>query len=185
MYHDLDNHMNILYQLLELEKVEEAKLYIDEISKPVSLLSKKIWTGMDVVDVVINSKLEKMKECNIKAKINVEFPQNTGIQINDICTILANLLDNAIEATKKVKQDKEISITIRRINNFIFIKIINPCLISNNIRKGHLLTTKENIKLHGWGIPSVKSAVEKYDGQFNYEIKGNEFIAKVLLCLKE
>lgn len=62
LYHDLNNHLNVLYQLLDEEKTLEAKNYITEISRPIMQLSKTTWTGIDVVDVVINSKLGKMKE---------------------------------------------------------------------------------------------------------------------------
>ncbi len=81
-------------------------MYINEISKPVSALEKITWTAMDIVDVVINSKLQTMNEKGILADINVEFPANTGIMPNDMCTILANILDNAIEAAEKVEGER-------------------------------------------------------------------------------
>lgn len=59
LYHDLNNHLNVLYQLLDRENVIEAKRYIKEISKPILKLSHVTWTGVDVVDVIINSKIQK------------------------------------------------------------------------------------------------------------------------------
>ena len=117
--------MNVLYQLLDEEKTLEAKNYITEISRPIMQLSKTTWTGIDVVDVVINSKLGKMKEKGITCNVNVEFPQNTNIKPHDMCTILANFLDNAIEASEKLKIPGNISLTIRRINHFLLIKVSN------------------------------------------------------------
>lgn len=75
LYHDLNNHLNVLYQLLDEEKTLEAKNYITEISRPIMQLSKTTWTGIDVVDVVINSKLGKMKEKGITCNVNVEFAE--------------------------------------------------------------------------------------------------------------
>lgn len=95
LYHDLNNHLNVLYQLLNEENINEAKDYIKEISKPILGLSKTAWTGIDVVDVVINSKLQKMNETEIMSDINVEFPKACNILPNDVCTILSNLLDKA------------------------------------------------------------------------------------------
>ena len=103
----MNNHLNALYQLIDLGNTEEAKEYIQEISKPTLKLSNIIWTGIDVVDVVINSKLEEMRKKGIEADIDVEFPNNSNIRSNDICTILANLLDNAIEATEKIDGEKK------------------------------------------------------------------------------
>ena len=85
LYHDLNNHLNILYQLLEKENVSEAKAYIREVSKPIMQLSKSVWTGIDAVDVIINSKVEKMKEKGIPVEVNVEFPDNTNILPLMIC----------------------------------------------------------------------------------------------------
>lgn len=59
LYHDLNNHLNVLYQLIDKGNEVEAKKYIKEISKPILKLSQTIWTGVDVVDVIINSKIEK------------------------------------------------------------------------------------------------------------------------------
>lgn len=127
LYHDLNNHLNVLYQLLNEENINEAKDYIKEISKPILGLSKTAWTGIDVVDVVINSKLQKMNETEIMSDINVEFPKACNILPNDVCTILSNLLDNAIEATQKVEESKYIKLIIRRAKYFLFIRVSNPC----------------------------------------------------------
>lgn len=184
LYHDLNNHLNVLYQLLEDGNSNKAKDYISEISKPISALQKITWTGVDVVDVVINSKLQIMKEKGILADVNVEFPENTGILPNDMCTILSNLLDNAIEAAEKVEGEKTISLTIRRINHFIMIKVTNPYLGERNWKGDVLATTKGNKRIHGWGLQSVKSTVEKYNGTFKYETEQNMFIAKIMLCFQ-
>lgn len=181
LYHDLNNHLNVLYQLLDEEKTAEAKAYIKEISKPILRLSKTVWTGVDVVDVVINSKLQRMQELNIASDINVEFPQNSNILPNDLCTILSNLLDNAIEAVAKLEDNRCISLTIRRVNYFLFIRVVNPC---NSMKKieGFPSTTKENKILHGWGLQSVGDAVRKYNGTIEYINEDAKFIVKVMLA---
>lgn len=150
LYHDLNNHLNVLYQLIDEEKMTDAKAYIREISKPILSLSKTVWTGVDVVDVVINSKLKKMNELGIIADINVEFPSISNILPNDLCAILSNLLDNAIEAVEKIENNKHITLTIRRVNFFLFIRIKNPCATTKKF-DSLLSTTKQNKFLHGWG----------------------------------
>lgn len=125
LYHDLNNHLNVVYQLMDAGSTHEAQEYIRKISMPIDKLSKTVWTGEDVVDVVINSELEKMKEKGIASEINVEFPKNTNILPHDICTILANLLDNAIEAAEPLGSSGNISLTIRRIHHFLTIKVSN------------------------------------------------------------
>lgn len=181
LYHDLNNHLNVLYQLLDQGNEEEAKEYITNISKPILKLSQVTWTGVDVIDVIINSKIEKMEEKGIEYDINVEFPQNTNIMPNDICTILANLLDNAIEAASKLQNSRSISLTIRKINHFLMIKVLNSCIENKNEFIQFPETTKEEKELHGWGLPSVMGTVEKYDGVLKCLNQNNQFIVKVIL----
>ena len=119
LYHDLNNHLNVLYQFLEEGETEEAKEYIREISQPIQKLTKTVWTGVDVVDVIISSKVEKMRNKGISWDINAEFPKNTNIQPYDLCTILSNLLDNAVEAVERTGKQGNISLTIRKINYFL------------------------------------------------------------------
>lgn len=179
-YHDLNNHLNVLYQLLEEGKNSEAQAYIEEISKPILQLSKTVWTGIDVVDVVLNSKLQKMQELGIASDINVEFPQHSNILPNDLCTILANLLDNAIEAVEHLETDRDISITIRRVNYLLFIRVINPCSSVQQLA-AIPATTKENKSLHGWGLKNVCDAVDKYNGTVKFNNDNGKFTANVML----
>lgn len=181
LYHDLNNHLNVLYQLIEQGNHDEAKVYINKISKPVMKLTKTIWTGVDVVDVIINSKLEEMKEKGIAADIQVEFPKNTNIMSQDICTILANLLDNAIEATECMDNPEPIELVIRKINYFLLIKVTNSCHDTMNKFEQYPETTKENKLLHGWGLPSVKDTVSKYNGTLKCEKENGRFVVSAIL----
>ncbi len=185
LHHDLNNHLNVLYQLLEDGNTDEAKEYIKNISAPIMKLSKTVWTGMDVIDVIINSKLEKMKEKGISFEINVEFPQNTNISSHDMCTILANLLDNAIEAASALENPGKISLTIRKINYFLLIKISNPCANHNTKFTYYPETTKKDKELHGWGFPSVIDAVQKYNGSLKCVNEKNEFVVKIVLFFED
>lgn len=185
LHHDLNNHLNVLYQLLETGNIDEAKEYIKNISTPIMKLSKTIWTGSDVIDVIINSKLEKMKEKGISSEINVEFPQNTNISSHDMCTILANLLDNAIEAASALEKPGKISLIIRKINSFLMIKVSNSCTNHNEEFLYYPETTKKNKKLHGWGFPNVVDTIQKYNGFLKCVNKDNQFIVKIVLFFEE
>ena len=180
LYHDLNNHLNVLYHILDDQNVDEAKEYIKEISTPILRLCNTIWTGIDVVDVVINSKLQRMQELHIESDINVELPRNSNISSNDLCTILSNIIDNAIEATEQLQENKWIHITMRRINYFLFIKVVNSC---NDVKKFETFpdTTKENKMFHGWGLQSVSDVVKKYEGTLECVNEKGEFIVKIML----
>lgn len=184
LYHDISNHMNILYHFLDIGNIEGAKKYIKEISKPILKLSKINWTGVDVIDIVINSKLHEMNKLGINWDVNVEFPYNSNLLPSDLCTILSNILDNAIEATKTQTDNKNIILTIRRINYFLFIRVVNPC--------GYLkdfdfipTSTKENQRFHGWGLQSVSDIVKKNNGTLECINRNHMFTVSIMLAFDE
>ena len=121
-----------------------------------------------------------MNETEIMSDINVEFPKACNILPNDVCTILSNLLDNAIEATQKVEESKYIKLIIRRAKYFLFIRVSNPC---KKMKEFEVLlkTTKDNKNLHGWGLQSVNDVVEKYNGRMECLNIGTEFVVNIML----
>ncbi len=182
LYHDLNNHLNLLWQLLDEGKIEAAKTYISDISEPIRNMQKVAWTGVDLVDVVLNSKVEMMQEKNIDYQINVELPQNTGISEADICTIFSNLLDNAIEAVEKLpRQEMPIKITMRSIKKILFIQIENPCGEVEIPEGGLPETSKKEKGKHGWGLWNVADIAEKYQGTFQVESEKGIFRSVVML----
>lgn len=183
LFHDLNNHFNILHNFLSKNDAKSALIYLNKIYLPIKNLSKAVWTGIDVIDVIINSKLTLAKEHNIHVDINVEFPSNTGIEPHDICIILSNLLDNAVEACLNMEESgqKKIQFTMRHINSFLIIKIINPYTSAPKIVNEFISTTKQDKLLHGWGLKSANTAINKYNGTLNYEINNKDFITKAIL----
>ena len=181
LYHDLNNHLNVLYQFLEEGEMDEAKKYIREISQPIQKLTKTVWTGVDVVDVIINSKVEKMRNKGISWDIDAEFPKNTNIQPYDLCTILSNLLDNAVEAVERTGKPGNISLTIRKINYFLMIRLMNSCIGKNNSFDALPKTTKEDKTMHGWGLQNVRETVQKYGGNLKFRQEENQFSVDVMM----
>lgn len=185
LYHDLNNHLNVLYQLLDSNKINDAKAYIEKISEPVVNLSKTAWTGIGLVDMILNSKIEKILENGMNVDINVEFPQNTDIQPHDLCTILGNLIDNAAEATQKSCMTGNIAICIRKINHFAVIQVSNPCAGNKGEYVGLPATSKRDANLHGWGLLSVADVVKKYNGTLKCRNEKDRFIVTAMLFFRK
>ncbi|MCD7947298.1 MAG: GHKL domain-containing protein [Oscillospiraceae bacterium] len=181
LHHDINNHLDTLYQLLDTNAVSEAKEYIERISEPVKDLNRVVWTGVDVVDAILNSKLEKAKKDDIEMTYNVEYPKHSNIQAHDICVILSNLIDNALEAVMKGQGKKEVKVTIRKINSFLTIQVSNDIFEPVKMQDGKIITTKSDTLLHGWGIQSVKAAAENYEGTVKYTYDNQQFVVTVIL----
>lgn len=187
LFHDMDNHMQTIYHLAGEGKNEEIKQYITRISKPIKQLSGIRWTGMGIVDAVLNTKKMQAGEKGYEMDINAQLPANTGIAQEDFCTILTNLIDNAIESVdreKNLSKKPVIQVSLRHIHHFLVIRITNPC--SRQLRgKWRIFnTSKEDRLLHGWGLKNVRRAVWKYNGSFSCEITENRFAATVMMFFK-
>ncbi len=183
LFHDFHNHIGILRQLLSHTKLEEAMQYLDELKAPVQEMTETVWTGDETVDYIINSKAVTAKEHNIQYQVQVEFPRHTNLRSSDLCAVLGNLLDNALEAAGLVpeKEERFIRLTIRRINQMLIIKVENSFYSPPIFQDGVLTTSKVKNGLHGWGLKSAQTAAGKYDGTVQTSYKDNVFKAVATL----
>lgn len=186
LFHDFHNHIGVLRQLLSHSKTAEAMQYLDELQMPVQEMTDTVWTGDETVDYLINSKAATAKENIIDYQVQVEFPRHTNLQSADLCAILGNLLDNALEAAKQVPNPEHrfIRLTIRRINQMLVIKTENSFMTAPIEKNGALKTSKDGNGLHGWGLKSAQAAAEKYDGMVQTSYSGNTFKAVATLSFQ-
>ncbi len=182
-FHDMHNHIGAVRSLLTAEKYDKAIEYLDNLQKPVSGIAANVWTGDETVDYLINSRIAAAENEGISFETQIEFPKNTSIGSADLCAVLGNLLDNAFDAVRKdeITADRRISLTIRRINRMLIIKVVNTFNGEINITNGKLRTTKTDGGLHGWGVESARTAAAKYDGTITTTAEDDIFTAVATL----
>ena len=183
LFHDFHNHIGVLRQFLTHEKYGEAVRYLDELQAPVRNLTAAVWTGDETADYLTNSKAASAEADGVRFQAQVEFPHRTNIRSVDLCAILGNLLDNAIEAARQVPDPsgRTVTLTIRRIHQMLVIKVENSFAGAPVQEKGELKTTKTEGGLHGWGLKSAQTAAEKYDGMVQAGVSGEVFRAVATL----
>ena len=166
LFHDFRNHCGVLKNYLVKGKNDEALRYLEELTGSGSSFEVGVWTGDETVDYLISNKKKLAEEKGIDIEIEVEFPRNMNIKSSDLCAILGNLLDNAIEACSKVKESdrRKMRLIIRRIQQMLVIKIENTYEVMPISIDGQYQTSKTDGGLHGWGIKSAKTAAAQYDG---------------------
>ena len=185
LFHDFHNHTGALRQLLVHQKTGEALRYLDELQAPVGKVSETVWTGDEAADYLINTKKAEAEAAGIEYQAQVEFPRNSGLGSADLCAILGNLLDNALEAVKRTPEEgRFIRLTMRRINQMLVIKVENSAPPPTAGEDGALKTSKEQNGLHGWGLKSVQTAAGKYDGLVQTGYSEGVFRAVVTLSFQ-
>ena len=185
LYHDLHNHIEAIYQCLLQGETEEAARYCEDLRAPVREISQTVWTGDKALDYLISSKLALAEQERIKTKVNIEYPHNTNIRSVDLTTILGNLLDNALEAVQTAPNDlRFLNLTIRRINAMLIIKVENGYGNAPKREGGKLLTLKTDKAFHGWGLKSVQTAADRYDGTISTNDKDGIFQSVVTLSFQ-
>lgn len=98
LFHDMNNHLQTIYHMAEDAGNMEIQTYVSRISSPVRDMASILWSGVGIVDAILNDKMKIAAKKGYSVQIDAELPSNTGIAPEDFCTILSNLLDNAIEA---------------------------------------------------------------------------------------
>ena len=179
--HDMKNHMICINELCRKGKYEELEKYISGITDMLNESDKNIHVGNDIADAIINDKLSKAERKGIDFKVSGTLDTDSFAPI-DVCTILSNLLDNAVEAAELLDEDmRRVELSFKKNMHFILISVSNP----NYTFVDTSTTAKLDKENHGFGISNVKKAVYKYGGEvsFNCEesAEGYIFTAEVVL----
>lgn len=184
LYHDMNHHLQMIYHLAAKNEIPEITEYVNAISAPINELSDMTWSGVDIVDAILNHAVLDAQRKGIEIDVNAEFPKNCNITSDDLCVILSNLLDNAMEASLRYMRQTGnppcIEVTLRRIHQFLIIKIKNPCIPPRKLF-GIFSTTKADARHHGIGLRNVREKVEKYNGSLEMEVDANIFTVTALL----
>ena len=184
--HDFKNHLICLRSLLSENEVEKAVEYMNDIENMSAYAEKKSFdTGNVIADALLNDKNEKAQSINSHIVFNGYVPTN-GITNSDLCTIMANALDNAIEACAKDKSGQTHTITVKSDfkQGYFFFKAENPVFEKVNIKNGNeIKTTKSDKELHGFGVANIIKTSKKYNGDTRTTVKDNKFILEVELLL--
>lgn len=183
VYHDLKNHMICMKSY---DTKEEIISYINNLEFQINDFENLRNTGNKTLDIILNDKIHLCKKYNIEFKDSINISKLNFIKENDICAIFANALDNAIEACININDEieKRIEVKATYINGFAVIKFINTKINDIKFTGDRIKTSKEDNKIHGIGLASIKYIVNKYDGEVVVNYSENEFILKIMIPIK-
>ena len=174
-FHEFKHHINIINSLLLDSSNKKAIEYLKGIDL-YSRYSQVFHTGNDIIDTVLNVKNTEanQKHISLFADINID---KVTVNDADLCSVLSNLIDNAIEAVDKTEKNKNIKLTINQKGNMLFIAAENPSS-SNPLENNFNSQKKGN---HGWGMKIINDIVNKYNGNITTNYDNEIFKIKIML----
>ncbi|MSU03149.1 GHKL domain-containing protein [Tissierella sp. DSM 105185] len=182
--HDLKNHMTSLYVLVEEDKKEELLEYLSGVIEVFNNKEGLASTGNTVIDSIINFKLQEAEKEKIAVNIDLNIPKELKIPSFDITIILGNLLDNALNAVKKLEKNRYIDIKIKYTKGRLILKIDNSFDGTIIKEKGKIITSHRDKNNHGLGLESVKTVLEKYNGVIEFKYDSNKFHTALLMFVE-
>ncbi len=181
--HDYHNHIQVLQAQLELYQYTDAVEYLKNLADDLLKVDTVQKTGNTMVDAIISSKLALMKERNIRIDITAHVPQDILISGVDLCVLLGNMLDNAMEACSEISdiKDRFIRIYIDIVKNHLYIAVTNS--MKEGCKKEGRRYLSSKIGAHGFGLLRIDSIVSKYNGFVNRQNEQDVFATEVMIPL--
>lgn len=181
--HDYHNHLQSIKAYLMLKKYEEANKYLNDLDVDLQSVNQMVETGNISCDAIINSKLSLAKSHDISLNYKVIVPKTLVITDIDLCVLIGNLIDNAVEANDLIeeKKDRFIRLYIGVFKSQLYISCTNSTKeLVRKLDEEYITNKRGN---HGHGLKRINNIVNKYDGFINRKNEPGVFITEIMLPL--
>ncbi len=181
--HDYHNHLQKLKAHLAMGQIEEAEKYLNELEGSLDSIKVKYTTGNISLDAILNSKLCIAEKEKIRIHCKAEIAESLAIGDIDLCAVIGNLIDNAVESCRKMPKDSErflrIYLCIRKRQ--LYINVTNSTSeIVRKLDKEYISNKRGD---HGHGLKRIDLVVEKYNGYIRRANEPGVFSTEIMLPL--
>lgn len=180
--HDYHNHMQSVKAYLAMDNLDEARAYLDRLEQDLDDINLLFNTGNINADAILNSKISLAIKKGIRVDYKATVPKELAVSDIDLCVVIGNLIDNAVEACEKVEpKDQFIRLYIGILRRQLYLSVSNAT--NEVVRKfdEEYITTKRGN--HGHGLKRINNIVDKYDGYINRKNEPGVFVTEIMLPL--
>ena len=177
--HDYHNHIQTLLALVG-DGNEAVKNYLLDLNNDLTTVDTVIKTGNVMVDAILNSKLSLIREKKIEVNAKAVVPKNLSVSEIDLCSMLGNLLDNAIEGAS-TSERPWIRVFLGIMKGSLYLSVSNSMADLPKKAGGHFLSRKGEGR--GFGLGRIDRIAEKYGGVVNRQFEEGVFATEILLPL--
>ena len=179
--HDMRHHLQYLLSCMENGKLDQAAEHIHQLDAELEAGKVKIYCKNETVNLIFSAFAERTDQAGVSMEIQADIPQTIAVSENDLCVLLSNALENALQACTRQKENGKsarIEVTVYQQEGKIFLQIVNSCDDSVRFANGAPVTKQPG---HGFGVQSICAISEKYQGMCTFAVKEGRFYLRVLL----
>lgn len=175
--HDLRNHLTAVRGLLEQGDEQGAIGYLDQIAGSPALRGTRRLCENEAANAVLTAKAEAMEREGVAADFAVSLPRDLPVADMDLCALLGNALDNALEGTRDAGE-RRITVRCKADKGLFMLRVENTL---GGAVQPDLATTKADKAAHGFGIPGMREIAERYGGTLDAGAREGAF--ELVVCL--
>ena len=180
-WHDYRNHIQTMKAYAALEDWEAIKRYLDLLDDDLATVDTAIKTGNPMTDAILNSKISLARSKNIQVVADANIPLKLNLSEIDLCCIIGNLFDNAIEASMKLPEDQRvIRVYMDMKNTQLYISFTNFTAGKKMKKEGKRFRSTKG-EGHGFGLVRIDAIVERLDGYISRNSEDGAFTTEILL----
>ena len=179
--HDYRNHIQMMKVLAENGDLDGIKTYLDELDTDLNTVDTVVKTGNAMADAILNSKISLAKSRNIAVQVDAHIPVKLSMSELDLCVILGNLFDNAIEASLALPEDqRRIRVYMDMKGTQLYISFTNRTAGKKLPKVGKIFKTTKGAG-HGFGLVRIDNIIERLDGYLSRNSEDGAFTTELLI----
>lgn len=179
--HDYRNHIQTMKAYAAAQDWEALQHYLDLLDEDLTTVDTVVKTGNPMADAILNSKISLAKAKGIRVQADAHIPVQPTTSEIDLCCILGNLFDNAMEASVKLPQDQRlIRVYMDMKNTQLYISITNFTAEGKLRKEGGLFRSTKGAG-HGFGLKRIDAIVARLDGYISRNSEEGAFTTEILL----
>ena len=179
--HDYRNHIQMMKVLAANGDMDALKLYLDELDTDLNTVDTVVKTGNPMADAILNSKISLARSRNIPTQVDAHIPVKLKMSELDLCCIIGNLFDNAMEASMALPEEKRmIRVYMDMKGTQLYISFTNFTAAKKLSKVGKGFKTSKG-EGHGFGLVRIDDIVSRYDGYLSRNSEDGAFTTEILI----
>ncbi|MCD7761966.1 MAG: GHKL domain-containing protein [Lachnospiraceae bacterium] len=179
--HDYRNHIQTMKAYAAAGDLEAISIYLDDLDTDLNTVDTVVKTGNSMADAILNSKISLAQSKDIPVMVDASIPVKLRMSEIDLCCIIGNLFDNAIEASLTLPPEKRlIRIYMDMKNTQLYISFTNFTATKKQIKQGRLFGSSKG-EGHGFGLVRIDAIIDRLDGYLSRNSEDGAFTTEILI----